>query len=315
MNGVINWIYQDDDLEFEDALRFEESITRRYLPLAKRADFDFRPLRAGEITVSCLDGPVLRYRGENLLETRQCYIVEDLSMEPQGLQHMRSIYRTIRGSDSVLLNRSISGPDYLERDKLALLQHAAGLGVPTLRTVAVPPGKFARRVVPEVERELGAGPYIVKPRELGMGVGVLKIDSDQQLVSAIDLVAMTGTGHIVQPYLPHSADMRVYVVEGRVVTSLSRRPRPGGYLANVSQGGSSEVTDDHLQVEDLCHRIARSLDAEYLCIDWLMTDSGPVLNEWSTASAGFTVLPEPQLTTLADAFFGWIRRKFEDGNQ
>jgi glutathione synthase/RimK-type ligase-like ATP-grasp enzyme len=255
----------------------------------------------------------MRYRGENLLETRQCYIAEDLSMDPQGLQHMRAIYRTIRASDSVLLNRSISGPDYLERDKLALLQHAAGLGVPTLRTIAVPPRKFARRVIPEVERELGAGPYIVKPRELGMGVGVLKVESDQQLAATIDIVSTTGTGYIVQPFLPHRADMRAYVVGGRVVTSLSRKPRAGGYLANISQGGSAEVNDDHLLIEEMCHRIAGSLNAEFLCIDWLMTESGPVLNEWSTASAGFTVLPEPQLTLLANEFFGWIRQKFGEG--
>ncbi len=313
MSGVINWIYQEDDLEFEEALRFEESITGRYVPLAHKAGLDFRVLRAGEIMASCLDGPVLRYRGEDLLATRQCYIAEDLSMEPQGLQHMRAIYRTLHASDSVLLNRSITGPDYLERDKLALLQHAANLGVPGLRTLAVPPKKYARRVIPEVERELGPGPYIVKPRELGMGVGVLRVESDQQLTATLDIVSTTGTGYIVQQFVPHRADMRVFVVDGRVVTSLSRKPRPGGYLASISQGGSLEVNDDHLQVEEMCNRIAGSLNAEFLCIDWLMTDSGPVLNEWSTASAGFTLLPEPQLTLLADAFFGWIGRKFENG--
>ncbi|WP_240678486.1 ATP-grasp domain-containing protein [Streptomyces griseoviridis] len=311
---MINWIYQADDREHDSALQFEESLSKRYLPLAQKAGFDFRILQAGEIITSCLGGPVLRYRGEDLLSTRQCYIAEDLSRRPQGLQHMRAIYRTIYSSDSVLLNRSISGPDYLERDKLALLQHAAGLGVPTLKTISVPAEKYARRVIPEVRCYLGNGPYIVKPRELGMGVGVLKIETDQQLETAIDIVSTTGTGYIVQPFLPHSADMRVFVVDGRVVTSLSRKPRPGGYLASISQGGSLEVNDDHLQVEEWCNTVAESLNAEFLCIDWLMTDSGPILNEWSTASAGFTVLPEPQLTLLADAFFGWIKRKFEEGN-
>ncbi|MFF4806187.1 RimK family alpha-L-glutamate ligase [Streptomyces sp. NPDC001351] len=314
MAGIINWIYQEDDLEFDEVLRFEESLSKRYLPLAQKIGFDFRLIRAGEIMLSCVGKPVMRYGGEDLLETRQCYIAEDISMEPQGLQHMRAIYRTIHASDSVLLNRSISGPDYLERDKLALLQHAANLGVPGLKTIAVPPKKYARKVVPEVERELGPGPYIVKPRELGMGVGVLKVETDQQLASTIDIVSTTGTGYIVQKFLPHHADMRVFVVDGKVVTSLSRKPRPGGYLASISQGGSLEVNDDHLQVEEWCNRIAESLNAEFLCIDWLMTDSGPILNEWSTASAGFTLLPEPQLTLLADAFFGWIKRKFEEGN-
>lgn len=310
MNTTITWIYQSGDYTAEAAEKFENGLVERYSGVAAPRGFDFRVIGAAEIIPSCLGKPVLRYRGEDLLSERQCFIVGDKSLEPQGMEAMRAIYRTIQASDSTLLNRSISGPDYLERDKLALLQHAAGLGVPTAGTIAVPFGKYARLVVDEVRRELGAGSYIIKPRELSMGIGVLRVDSHQQLVAALDIVAQTGFPYIVQPYLPHSADMRVYVADGEVITSLSRRPKPGCYLANISLGGSAEVNKDHLQVEDHCRSIAKSLDAEYLCIDWLMTDTGPVLNEWSTAHGGFMVLPEPERSMVADAFFGWIERKF-----
>ncbi|MEK8173018.1 hypothetical protein NKH77_40465 [Streptomyces sp. M19] len=122
---------------------------------------------------------------------------------------------------------------------------------------------------------------------------MLKVDTERQLSTALDIVAQATGGFIVQPFLPHTGDMRVYLADGEVIASLTRRPRPGDYLANISQGGSAEATDDHLKVADLCHRIADSLGAEYLCVDWLMTPEGPVLGEWSTASAGFTALPSP----------------------
>lgn len=312
MNEAITWIYQAEDMDPAEVADFEHSITSRYVALAEPRGFDFRTLPATELIASCVDGPVLRHGEENLLDRRQCFIVEDASTSPQGTRALRSIYRTVQASDSVLLNRSFTGADYLERDKLAMQLHAAGLGVPAMRTVAVPAGRFARRAVAEVTRALGPGPYIVKPQEMSMGIGVLRVESDQQLATGLDIAAQTGAGYVVQPMLEHAGDMRVYVADGEVVSSLTRRPRPNGYLASISQGGSLEVTGDHRLVADHCKRIAHSLDAEWLCVDWLMTASGPVLNEWSTAHGGFTLLPEPERTLVADAFFGWIKRKFDE---
>lgn len=311
MNPVITWIYESEDADPTEAEAFEESITQRYSVLSRPRGLDFRVIRASELVPSYVGRPVLRYRGEDLLEHRQCFIVEDMATAPQGMQALRAIYRTIQASSSILLNRSFDGPDYLERDKLAQLQHAGALGIPTAGTITVPPGKYARRAIEEVRRELGDGPYVVKPREMSGGCGVLRVDSDQQLAATIDIVAQTGAGYIVQPLIAHQGDMRVFVADGEVVSSLTRRPRPGGYLASVSQGGSIEVNQDHLQVADFCGRMAGDLRAEWMCIDWLMTGSGPVLNEWSTAHGGFTMMPEPELGKVADAYFGWIRRRFD----
>ncbi|TLQ42965.1 ATP-grasp domain-containing protein [Streptomyces marianii] len=311
MNPMITWIYESEDADPTEVEAFERSITQRYSVLSRPRGLDFRVIRAAELVPSSVGRPVLRYRGEDLLEQRQCYIVEDMATQPQGGQALRAIYRTVQASSSVLLNRSFDGPDYLERDKLAQLQHAGALGIPTTGTITVPSGKYARRAIAEVRRELGDGPYIVKPREMTGGYGVLRVDSDQQLAATIDIVAQTGAGYIVQPLIPHYGDMRVFVADGKVVSSLTRRPRPGGYLASVSQGGTIEVNQDHLQVADFCSRMAQDLRAEWMCVDWLMTDSGPVLNEWSTAHGGFTMMPEPELGKVADAFFGWIRGRLD----
>ncbi|MFE7097365.1 ATP-grasp domain-containing protein [Streptomyces erythrochromogenes] len=309
MNQLITWIYHSEDYDPYEVARFEQSITTRYSALARPHGLDFRVISATELVPSCVGRPVLRYRGADLLSQKQCYIVEDMSTDPQGAQALRAVYRTIAASDSVLLNRSFNGPDYLERDKLALIQYAAALGVPTIDTVGVPPGRYARRAIDEARLALGSGPLVIKPRELSGGTGVLRTESDQQLAAAVDIVAQTGAGYVIQPYLVHHGDMRVYVADGQVVCSLTRRPRKDGYLASVSQGGSIEVNKDHDLVAEHCERIARSLNAEWMCIDWLMTDSGPILNEWSTAHGGFTMMPEPERTQVANAFFGWIRRK------
>ncbi|WP_369181998.1 RimK family alpha-L-glutamate ligase [Streptomyces sp. Y1] len=309
MTGLITWIYPSEDYDPADIDAFETGITERYRKLANPRGFDFRVIPAADLVPLCLERPQLLHHGEDLLATPQSYIVEDASSHPQGAQALRAIYRTLHTAGAVLLNRAFTAPDYLERDKLALIQHAATVGVPTIPTIALPPGRHARRAVPLVRRALGEGPYIVKPRELSMGVGVLRVDTDQQLEAAVDLAAQSAAGYLVQPLLDHSGDMRVYLADGRIVTSLTRRPRPGGYLANLSQGGSAEANDDHHLVADHCRRIAESLGAQWLCVDWLTTPAGPVLNEWSTAHGGFTHLPQPQRDLVADAFFSWIHRR------
>ncbi|MFD8673970.1 RimK family alpha-L-glutamate ligase [Streptomyces seoulensis] len=309
MVAQVTWIYQSDDIDPAAVAGFEQSITKRYAAVSESRGFKFRAVNASELVPLCLGKPVLRYQGQDLLSQKQCFIVEDTSPDSQSHQALQAIYRTIAMSDSVLLNRSFDGPDYLERDKLGILQYAAKLGIPTAATISVPHGAYARRAIREVREAIGDGPYILKPREMSSGTGVLRIDSDQQLSSAIDIAAQTGAAYIIQPFIPHHADMRVFMADGEVVSSLSRRPKHNGYLASVSQGGSIEVNEDHLQVIDACRKIAASLHAEWICIDWLMTESGPLLNEWCTAYGGFTMMPEPELSQVADAFFGWIERK------
>jgi ribosomal protein S6--L-glutamate ligase len=310
MRGLITWIHPHDDMEPAVAESFEQSITERYTELASPYGLDFRIIRAAELTPACLGRPVLWYRGDDLLDQPQCFIVEDASKDPQTAQALRAIYRTVHASDNVLLNRAIQGPDFLERDKLAISQFAARLGIETVKTIAVPYGRYARRVIAEAVREFGPGPFILKPRDMSMGTGVLRADSSQQLAAALDIASTTAAGYIVQPMLENTGDMRVFVADGEILASMTRRPKPGGYLANICQGASLEANDDHLKVAKACERIAQELQAEWLCIDWLMTTSGPVLNEWCTAYGGFTILPEPGRTRAVNSFFSWIRQKF-----
>ena len=124
MTRLITWIYPSEDHTEPETSTFEQRLTERYSKAAATIGFDFRVIGAGDLVPSCQGKPVLRYRGEDLLAMRQCFIVEDKSMTAQGRQTMRAIYRTIYNSDSVLLNRSFAQADFLERDKLALLQHA-----------------------------------------------------------------------------------------------------------------------------------------------------------------------------------------------
>ena len=310
---VVTWICHPDDFLPEYVDKISAQMEERWAEPCAKHDFSFRFISANELVPACGDRPRLWHNGMNLLETRQAYIVDDVSGDPQATHFLRGIYRAIDASDSVLLNRSLVGSESLERDKLAILARASVLGVRTPKTVALPFGRYARRGLDVVCEEIGEGPYILKAREMGIGFGVLKLDSYEQLRAAVDIVSQTGQNYIVQEYLPNRGDLRVAMVEGKFVASMLRSPAEGSYLSNISQGGSASANPDVAAVMHDVERIVASLQADYLCVDWLLTDDGPVLGEWGTAMAEFSSLPEPARSQLADAFFTWVGRLLSDG--
>ncbi|WP_046500494.1 ATP-grasp domain-containing protein [Streptomyces odonnellii] len=305
---LVTWICHPDDYLPEYVDKIIAQMTERWAEPCARHGFTFRFVVANELVPASTDRPRLWHDGVDLLETRQAYIVDDVSGDPQATHFLRGIYRTIEASDSVLLNRSLVGPECLERDKLAILARATTLGIRTPRTVALPFGRYARKGLDVVRKEIGEGPYILKAREMGVGFGVLKLDGYEQLRAAVDIVSQTGQSYIVQEYLPNTGDLRVAMVEGKFAASMLRRPAEGAYLANLSQGGSASANPDVAAVLGDVERIVADLRAGYLCVDWLLTEDGPVLGEWGTAMAEFSSMPEPARSQLADAFFPWVER-------
>ncbi|MDT4991397.1 MAG: ribosomal protein S6--L-glutamate ligase [Actinoplanes sp.] len=306
---ILTMIYRPDDFEPAYATAAAETAALIASADAARNGFEFRMVPLGELVPSCTDRARLWFRGHDLLENPQCFQVDDFSWDPQTSHALKAICRTVQASDSVLLNHSFEAPDFLTVDKLAIIQHAASLKIPTAPTVCVPAGRYARTALPLVQQHIGAGPYIIKPRELGMGVAVLKVDTAEQLQAAIDIAAQSGIGYLVQPYLPNAGDTRVFIVGGTIVAVMQRTPAPGTYRANTSQGAHSSRGTEHQQIHGMSQTIARSLNAACLQVDWLMTPRGPILNEWSSGFGGYSALVEPDRTQVGDAFYAWARSR------
>jgi ribosomal protein S6--L-glutamate ligase len=134
---------------------------------------------------------------------------------------------------------------------------------------------------------------------------VLKVDTAEQLRAAVDIAAQTGKGFLIQEYLENTGDLRVAVVDGRIVTSMLREQLVGNYLSNIAQGGQASPNASFGAVAEDCLRVVEDLGASYLCIDFLVTERGPVFGEWCTVMANFSQFPEPARSELATAFFDW----------
>jgi ribosomal protein S6--L-glutamate ligase len=298
---VIIWITNPEN--YDPGMRAEnKQIGAQRMDLFAAAGLPVRVVHASNLVAGWAQRPRLWCQDEDLLERPRGFMLSAWPWDAATGQHFRAISRTIRASDSVLLNDGIRDPDSLGADKLAMSNHAAALGVPVLPAVAVPFGRYTRRVLPIVERVLDGDTYIVKPREMATGFGVLKAQGQSQLRACLDLLTPSGLGCFIQPYFANSGDLRVYVHRDQVLAGMLRRPAPDDYLANLSVGGSADAALVPPDIAGQSLKLADSLDADYLCVDWLVNEErGHVFNEWMTIAAAFEDLPEPQRTTVASA--------------
>jgi len=294
-------LFEPEATPEDEINRGTEGARKLVLPSAERNGFSMTLIASSDVVLLTGSNPKIYFENEDLLATRRCFTVGRSSANPAAARYLTAIYEAILASDSILLNDSILRSESLERDKLALAAHASKLGVRVIPTISVPFGPYAQRCL-KLAENTNSEAWILKPREMGSGQAVLKVESLQQLRAAIDIAAQTGHAYVVQPWLKNEGDLRVYVMGDEIFASVLRKPKAGGYLANLSKGGRHEGVTVSAELRENCLKISKSLQARYLVIDWLVTPDGYVLNEWTTALAGFGLSEE-----IADRFFTWVK--------
>lgn len=89
-------------------------------------------------------------------------------------------------------------------------------------------------------------PFIQKPAKGSKGEGVELISND----SDIDSKIIETKGNVYQNFIKNSGDYRVFVLGGKVLGVIKRTAKDGGFLNNISKGGSaSEITDPAILTE------------------------------------------------------------------
>jgi len=118
-------------------------------------------------------------------------------------------------------------------DKIMQTRLFSLLGLPHPRTRIY----FARRYH-EILNDF-TPPFVAKiPRSKDSGSGVYLIENDQDLDSYLQLTKVA----YIQEYLPVARDIRVVVIQGRVVLAYWRVAAPGRFQCNVAQGGKIDLS-------------------------------------------------------------------------
>lgn len=177
--------------------------------------------------------------------------------------------RCFTTTESVALVRS--------RDKLRSLQilSRAGLGLP--KTIFTNYSKSVANIVDQA----GGAPVIIKLLEGTQGIGVILAETKKAAESVIEAFNNLQARVIVQEFVKEAggADIRAFVVDGRVVGAMKRQGAEGEFRSNLHRGGSANVIELSDEEETAAIKAAKAMGLGIAGVDMLQSSRGPLILE------------------------------------
>jgi len=163
------------------------------------------------------------------------------------------------------------------RDKLRALQLLAAEGI------GLPVTGFARQTkdVAGLIKLVGGAPLIIKLLEGTQGVGVVLAETYKAAESVISAFQQLDANILVQEFIKEAgaADIRAFVVDGKVVASMMRQGPEGEFRSNLHRGGSASKIKLTPEERSTAVRSAKLLGLGVAGVDMLRSNHGPVVME------------------------------------
>lgn len=163
------------------------------------------------------------------------------------------------------------------RDKLRCLQILAKAGL------GVPKSVFTNysRDVNEVIKAVGGVPLVVKLLEGTQGLGVVLAENKKVATSLIEAFYGLKARIIVQEFIAeaHGSDIRVLVVDGRVVGAMIRQAPEGEFRSNLHRGGYAKMVELTQEEEATAIKAAQHMELGVAGVDLLRSNRGPLIIE------------------------------------
>ena len=163
------------------------------------------------------------------------------------------------------------------RDKLFSLQMLINKGLP------IPTTGFANSPLDtdELIDMVGGAPLIVKLLEGTQGKGVVLAETKKAAESLINAFKSLKANILVQEFIKEAKgeDIRCFVINGKVISSMMRTAAPGEFRANIHLGGtgsSVKITPEEKKVALLA---TKTLGLKVAGVDIIRGVKGPLLLE------------------------------------
>lgn len=226
------------------------------------------------------DNPVVSYHGKDVLDVDVIIPRIAASLTRYGASivrqfEMQNVFTTTK---SIALTRS--------RDKLRSLQllSKAGVGIP--KTV------FARdnADLDDVLDQVGGAPVIIKVARGTHGNGVVLAETKKAAKAVMQAFYVEGVSFLVQEYVEESAgsDIRVFVVNGKVVASMKRQSLDDDFRSNLHQGGIGQATKLSDEERRTAQKAAKAMGLTVCGVDLMRSSRGPLVLEVNS-SPGFGI--------------------------
>lgn len=191
------------------------------------------------------------------------------------------------------------------RDKLHSLQvlSRAGLGMP--KTAITNNSKN----VEEIIKKVGGTPCVIKLLEGTQGIGVVLAETKSAAESVLEAFHGLQVRVIVQEFITESkgADIRVLVVDEKVVGAMKRQGKEGEFRSNLHRGGSATLFELSEDEEHTALKAAKCLNLGICGVDLLQSNSGPMIMEVNS-SPGLEGIERATKQDIAKSIIQFIER-------
>lgn len=191
------------------------------------------------------------------------------------------------------------------RDKLRSMQllSRAGLGMP--KTIFSNYTKDSESVV----KMLGSTPIILKLLEGTQGLGVVMAETKKAAESVLEAFNGLEARVVLQEFIKEAdnADIRAFVVEGKVVGAMKRKAKAGEFRSNLHRGGTAELIALSDEEEDAAIKSARVMGLGIAGVDMLQSDRGPLILEVNS-SPGLEGIERATKKDIAKEIIRYVER-------
>ncbi|MCD6420438.1 MAG: RimK family alpha-L-glutamate ligase [Synergistetes bacterium] len=166
----------------------------------------------------------------------------------------------------------VNSPFTIERtvDKLYSSIALSKMGIPTPKTVVVEKVSDAMNYFEQLGSDV-----IVKPIFGSNGVGVIRVRNKDEAYRIFKGFQLLRYVFYMQEFIPHgNYDIRVFWACGKVVSAMRRVS--DGWKNNISQGSSPERYKVNNEMAEVCERVAETFKADYVGIDFLISESNRI---------------------------------------
>ena len=162
-----------------------------------------------------------------------------------------------------------------------------------------------------VESNIGY-PAIIKTLSGAFGAGVFMAETRKQLKQLIKMAEITNENYdiIIQEYIKDSygKDLRVFVLNGKVVGCMMRQSTDDDFRANITRGGEGIPYQITEEIEWLGGECARLLNLDVAGVDLLFDNGGYKICEVNS-SPGFEGMDKYCKTNIAEQIVTYVKYK------
>ncbi|MEC4005152.1 30S ribosomal protein S6--L-glutamate ligase [Flavobacterium sp. SUN052] len=218
------------------------------------------------------DTPEIHYRGGRVLDNFDAVIPR---IRPSITFYGCALTRQFEAMKVYCLNSAAAITQ--SRDKLFSLQLLLRNGVD------IPTTGFANSPLDtdDLIKMVGGSPLIVKLLEGTQGKGVVLAETKKAAESVINAFKSLNANILVQEFIKEAngKDLRLFVVDGKVVASMQREAAPGEFRANIHMGGTASIVKPTADEKRIAIKAAKAMDLRVAGVDIIRSSKGPLLLE------------------------------------